>query len=270
MPLDGPSRPTLTGAFAKRLLDLVGAALLLAALAVVFLACALVIKLESAGPVLYRCRRVGRHGREFEMLKFRKMRADAAGPPLTSATDERFTRVGAWLARTKLDELPQLWNVLRGEMSLVGPRPEGPEFVAAKAAAFAPILTVKPGMTGYCQLAFAGESAVLDRDEPERRVERYLEQILPQKLAMDALYARRQNLLLDLRILVWTVACVLLRREVAVHRETGGLSLRRRPRGSEELAIGEHTPALAIGGQTPALTIGEETPALAMGEQTLA
>jgi lipopolysaccharide/colanic/teichoic acid biosynthesis glycosyltransferase len=243
MPLDAPSRPTLAAACAKRALDVLGAAVLLAVLAVVFLACALVIKLESTGPVLYRCRRVGRHGREFEMLKFRKMWADAAGPPLTSAIDERFTRVGAWLARTKLDELPQLWNVLRGEMSLVGPRPEEPEFVAARAAAFEPVLAVKPGMTGFCQLAFASESVVLDRGEPEQRVERYVEQILPQKLAMDALYARRQSLLLDLRILLWTVVCVLFRREVAVHRETGNLSRRRRLRGSEELASGEQRPA---------------------------
>ena len=240
MLLDGPRRLTLTAALAKRVLDLVGAALLLAALGGVFLASAVVIKLESTGPVLYRCRRVGRHGREFEMLKFRKMWADAAGPPLTSVTDERFTRVGAWLARTKLDELPQLWNTLRGEMSLVGPRPEEPEFVAASAAAFAPVLAVKPGMTGFCQLAFARESAVLDRGEPERRVERYLEHILPQKLALDGIYVRRQSLILDLRILLWTVVCVFFRREVAVHRETGELSLRRR---SEEPATGEQTPA---------------------------
>ena len=109
-------------AVAKRVVDFVGAALLLAALAAFFAACAFVIKRESRGPVLYRARRVGRYGREFEMLKFRKMWLDAAGPPLTSATDERFTRSGAWLARTKLDELPQLWNVLCGDMSLVGPR----------------------------------------------------------------------------------------------------------------------------------------------------
>lgn len=242
-PLDGPSRPTFAAALAKRVLDLAGAALLLAALALLFLACALLIKRESTGPVFYRCRRVGRHGREFEMLKFRKMWADAAGPPLTSAADERFTRVGAWLARTKLDELPQLWHVLRGEMSLVGPRPEEPEFVAASAAAFAPVLAVKPGMTGFCQLAFASESAVLDRGDPERRVERYLEHILPQKLALDTLYARRQSLLLDLRILLWTLVCVLFRREVAVHRGTGELSLRRRPLMGEELAPGEEAPA---------------------------
>jgi len=238
IPVDGGSSPPLAAALCKRALDLVGAALLLALLAPLFAALALLIELESAGPVLYRCRRVGRGGRSFEMLKFRKMREDAGGPPLTSARDERFTRVGAFLARTKLDELPQLWNVLWGEMSLVGPRPEEPAFVAERAAAFAPVLAVKPGMTGLCQLAFARESAVLDREQPERRVARYLEHILPQKLALDALYAHRQSLRLDLRILRWTIVCVLVRREVAVNRETGELSLRRRPLG-EELVAGE-------------------------------
>ena len=218
----------------KRALDVAGATLLLVLLSPVLLACAVLIKLDSRGPVFYRCQRVGREGREFEMVKFRKMWKDAAGPRLTSAVDERFTRVGGWLARTKLDELPQLWNVVHGEMSLVGPRPEEPGFVAARAAEFAPVLTVKPGMTGLCQLAFAHESHVLDRTDPEERIDRYLNHILPQKLALDSLYARQRTLGLDLRILVWTVVCVVFRRDVAVHRETGELGLRKRVQPSDE------------------------------------
>jgi lipopolysaccharide/colanic/teichoic acid biosynthesis glycosyltransferase len=251
--LDTPDRAKLT-VVVKRLFDFAAAALLLGVFAIFFLACAVVIKLESPGPIFYRSRRVGRHGRQFQMFKFRKMWMDATGPPLTSATDERFTRFGGWLARTKVDELPQLWNVLRGEMSLVGPRPEEPSFVAANATAFAPVLAVKPGMTGLCQLAFARESAVLDRGDPAQRVENYLEHILPQKIAMDVLYARRQNLLLDLRILLWTVVCVIFRQEVAVHRGTGELSRRRRLSPQPEEGLAKSQQAIRQAGDELAAT----------------
>ena len=169
------------------------------------------------------------------MLKFRKMRPDAhAGPPLTSADDDRFTRVGRFLAKTKLDELPQLWNVLRGEMSLVGPRPEDPAFVAMRPDDFVSIAGVKPGVTGLCQLAFAKESFILDSND---RVRDYAERLLPQKVAIDLLYARRRTIGFDARILIWTFVAVLLRKDVAVHRETGKLTRRRRPslRSSSEV-----------------------------------
>src|SRR5205823_1367512 len=125
-------------------------------------AAALAIRLESRGSVLYRCRRVGQGGHEFSMLKFRKMQRDAAGGPLTAADDERFTRIGKLLAKTKLDEVPQLWNVLRGTMSLVGPRPEDPSFVSMLVSEYEQILRIKPGITGLSQLAFARETEILD------------------------------------------------------------------------------------------------------------
>jgi lipopolysaccharide/colanic/teichoic acid biosynthesis glycosyltransferase len=161
------------------------------------------------------------------MLKFRKMRHDAHGPPLTSADDARFTRVGRFLAASKLDEVPQLWNVLRGEMSLVGPRPEDPAFVAMHPDDFAAIVGVKPGVTGLCQLAFAKEGRILDAKD---RVRDYAERLLPQKIAIDLLYARRRTFLFDAKILAWTAIAVLLRKDVAVHRGTGRLTLRRRGR----------------------------------------
>jgi lipopolysaccharide/colanic/teichoic acid biosynthesis glycosyltransferase len=161
------------------------------------------------------------------MLKFRKMCDGATGVALTVADDARFTRVGRMLARTKLDELPQLWNVLKGQMSLVGPRPEDPGFVARLPERYARILEVKPGVTGLCQLAFAKESEVLEADD---RLTHYVERLLPQKAAMDELYATQRSLGMDLRILVWTALAVLLRRDVAVHRGTGRLGLRRRTR----------------------------------------
>src|SRR5215210_218333 len=126
----GPAAHHVAYGAAKRTLDVVVSALFLVLLAPLIVLIAIAIKVDSRGPVFYRCRRIGYHGCEFAMLKFRKMVADAAGPALTVASDPRFTSIGRLLARTKLDELPQLWNVLKGQMSLVGPRPEDPAFVA--------------------------------------------------------------------------------------------------------------------------------------------
>jgi len=147
--------------------------------------------------------------------------------------------VGRVLARSKLDELPQLWNVLRGEMSLVGPRPEDPSFVATRPDDFAMVLSVRPGITGLSQLAFANESAVLD---PDDRVNDYLDRILPQKMGLDVLYACRRSLAMDVRILSWTVVAVVLRRDVAVHRNSGRTTLRRRPEPSMA-PLGSPAPA---------------------------
>jgi lipopolysaccharide/colanic/teichoic acid biosynthesis glycosyltransferase len=187
-------------------------------------AVAIVIRLESRGPVLYRSRRVGRHGREFDMLKFRKMQTGVAGPRLTDHDDARFTRIGAVLSRTKLDELPQLWNVLRGDMSIVGPRPEDPAYVELYRGEFDPVLQVRPGITGLSQLAFAKENEILAR--PELRGS-YVDRLLPAKLAIDRLYVERGSLLLDLRIIAWTFVALVLRIDVSVNRQTGRLRVRR-------------------------------------------
>jgi lipopolysaccharide/colanic/teichoic acid biosynthesis glycosyltransferase len=215
-----------SSAAVKRLLDaaVAGAALLLLSPLIVILA--LAIEIESPGPVFFRCRRVGRGGRKFLMLKFRKMRAAATGPALTATEDERFTRLGRFLARTRLDEIPQLWNVVVGDMSLVGPRPEDPSFVALRAADFQGILQVRPGITGLTQLAFLRESELLDAGDP---VGDYVRRLLPQKIEIDRLYVARQSVAMDLRILGWTALAVLARREVAVHRSTGRITFRRRP-----------------------------------------
>jgi lipopolysaccharide/colanic/teichoic acid biosynthesis glycosyltransferase len=186
---------------------------------------ALAIFLDSPGPVFYRSRRVGQDGEPLRMLKFRKMRTGARGVALTVAGDERLTRLGAWLVRTKLDELPQLWHVLRGEMSLVGPRPESPSFVARFRSDYELILRVRPGLTGYTQLAFAREGSILDPDDPQGH---YLNALLPQKVGLDRLYARRVSTRRDLSILVATFVTLVLRQPVAVHRETASLTLRRR------------------------------------------
>jgi lipopolysaccharide/colanic/teichoic acid biosynthesis glycosyltransferase len=210
----------------RRFLDVLVAALLLLLLFPVIAAVVLAIKLVDPGPAFYRCRRLGYRGRPFDMLKFRKMRGDASGLPLTVAGDARFTRVGRILAETKLDEIPQLWNVIKGEMSLVGPRPEDPQFVALCRNEYEEILQVRPGITGLSQLAFANEGRILD---PADRVRHYVERVLPQKTSVDRLYVSRRSIWIDARILAWTAISTLLRQQVAVHRETGRLSLRRRP-----------------------------------------
>jgi lipopolysaccharide/colanic/teichoic acid biosynthesis glycosyltransferase len=211
---------------AKRLLDVSLSLALLLALAPIFALVALAIKLDSPGPVFYRCRRVGRRGRDFHMLKFRKMADGAVGLPLTIAGDSRLTRVGEFLAATKLDELPQLWNVVRGEMSLVGPRPEDPAIVAVRRDEFAPVLETLPGITGLCQLQFADESSLLD---PDDRVGHYLGFLLPQKLDLDRLYAARRTFWYDVSILMWTVFAVALRRELSVDARTGDIGFVERP-----------------------------------------
>jgi lipopolysaccharide/colanic/teichoic acid biosynthesis glycosyltransferase len=218
------------GRLAKRSMDVVAASLLLLLLLPLIAVVAVAIRLDSRGPAFFRCRRVGYGGREFGMLKFRKMVHDAGGSALTAPEDARFTRLGRVLAKTKLDEIPQLWNVVKGEMSLVGPRPEDAGFVDLRADEYRQILRVRPGITGLSQLAFARESEILD---PNDRHGHYVSKLLPAKARMDCLYVSRRSLGMDLRILFWTAAAVLLRLEVAVHRQSGRLT-RRRPRPAYE------------------------------------
>jgi len=226
-----------SGDVSKRLYDVVLASALLVLLLPLMLVLALAIKLDSRGPVLYRSRRVGRRGREFAMLKFRKMHRDAGGPPLTALNDERFTRMGSFLGRTKLDELPQLWNVVRGEMSLVGPRPEAPVFVATCQDEFRAILEARPGITGLSQLAFVKESSVLEREEFAGR---YVDRLLPAKMAIDRIYVSRRSARMDTSILAWTAAVTFLRIDVAVDRQSGRLSVRRRT-AAPQADAGEQT-----------------------------
>jgi lipopolysaccharide/colanic/teichoic acid biosynthesis glycosyltransferase len=186
---------------------------------------AIAVRLESPGPALFRCDRVGYRGERLRMLKLRKMSKHALGCALTTSRDARLTRLGALLAKLKIDEIPQLLHVLRGSMSLVGPRPEVAEFVGLHPQAYGEILSVRPGITGLSQIAFAEERRILDPDDP---VGHYVSRILPQKVALDQLYVSRRSLSFNLRILFWTAAAVLLRRQVAVHRDSGKMNLRKR------------------------------------------
>jgi lipopolysaccharide/colanic/teichoic acid biosynthesis glycosyltransferase len=242
---DGRALEGLSG----RLLDIALTVPLIVFAIPLIAALALLIKLDSRGPIFYRCTRVGFQGRLFEMLKLRKMVDGASGPALTTADDARLTRCGRFLAATKLDELPQLWHVLKGEMSLVGPRPEDPAFVSLHWEEYQKIGTVRPGITGLCQLAFTREGAILDS---KARVRNYVTQLLPAKVQLDLFYAQHKSLVMDIRILFWTALAVVLRKQVAVHRQTGRLSVRRRPRAPELATTQLATPELA----TPELAVG--------------
>ena len=197
---------------AKRLFDLVGAALALLLLAPLLLAVAIAIRLDSPGPVFFRQERVGKGGVPFRIHKFRTMRADAPalGPQVTVGQDARITRVGHWLRNRRIDELPQFIDVLLGRMSLVGPRPEVPRFVAHYPPALAAqVLAVRPGITDPAALAHIDEAGLLaGSPDPERT---YIDQILPHKLALQARYAASATLWSDLVVLARTLRVLLAR-----------------------------------------------------------
>jgi lipopolysaccharide/colanic/teichoic acid biosynthesis glycosyltransferase len=198
---------------AKRLFDLLGAALALLLLGPLLLGVALAIRLDSPGPVFFRQQRVGRHGVPFAIHKFRTMVGDAParGPQVTVGHDARITRVGRVLRHYRIDELPQLLDVLRGRMSLVGPRPEVPRFVAHYPAALkARVLAVRPGITDPASLAHLDEAALLAAaSDPEAE---YIERILPGKLALQAEYAEQATLRSDLAVLGRTLRVLVSRR----------------------------------------------------------
>jgi lipopolysaccharide/colanic/teichoic acid biosynthesis glycosyltransferase len=198
---------------AKRCFDLVGALLALLLLAPVLLAVALWVKLDSPGPTFFKQQRVGRFGVPFHIHKFRTMQHGAAGLPLTAVADPRITRAGAFLRRSRLDELPQLLDVLIGRMSLVGPRPEVPRYVAHYPAHLREqALAVRPGMTDPASLAHIDEATLLAAAaDPERE---YIERILPVKVAQAAAYAEQATLTSDMGVL-WRTARVLLARVFA-------------------------------------------------------
>lgn len=185
----------------KRGMDVLGALAGLVLLAPLLAAVAVAIRLRDGAPVLYRQRRVGVHG-TFAVLKFRTMRS-VPGPSITAGADPRITLMGRWLRRWKLDELPQLLNVLRGDMSLVGPRPEVPEFVAEYTVEERAVLRYRPGITDPASLRFRDEATLLAA-APDP-VAWYRDVLLPEKLRLSLAYARRATPWSDLGVLAATV-----------------------------------------------------------------
>jgi lipopolysaccharide/colanic/teichoic acid biosynthesis glycosyltransferase len=194
----------------KRLLDLSVSSVALVILSPLMCAIALLVRIDSPGPALFRQERVGRGGRPFAILKFRSMRADAprSGPAVTVGNDARITRVGRFIRRYKLDELPQLMNVIKGDMSLVGPRPEVPRYVELyPAEARRMVLSVRPGITDPASIAFVNESELLATAADAEAM--YREVILPQKLRMYCAYVAGQSVMGDLKVLLQTVVAAL-------------------------------------------------------------
>jgi len=190
----------------KRLFDVTASGVGLIVLSPVFAAIAVAVKLDSAGPVFFRQDRIGRAGVPFRMWKFRTMVADAAqrGGALTVGDDPRITPVGRVLRRYKLDELPQLLNVLAGQMSLVGPRPEVAKYVAGYSAAERRVLDLVPGVTDPASLEYRDEAAVLaTHADPERA---YIEEIAPRKIRLNLEYAERATRRSDLGVILRTLA----------------------------------------------------------------
>ena len=191
----------------KRVLDLgLGLPALVVAMPVLFGA-AIVMRLSGdRGPFLYRARRMGQGAQVFNVLKIRTMPVDAGGPRITVAGDPRVSALGRAMRRYRIDELPQLLNVVKGEMSLVGPRPEDPSYADMSDPAHRRVFSAKPGITGLAQLAFHDEADRLVGPDAERV---YRDLLLPAKLKLDTEYLERQSMLLDLEILIRTVRTVL-------------------------------------------------------------
>ncbi len=207
----------------RRIIDVVSSLAFLLVFSPLLAAVALAILYDSRGSVLYAARRCGKNGKEFRMWKFRTMvsGADRTGP-ITGRNDSRITRVGRLLRSTKLDELPQFLNVLLGDMTLVGPRPESPDIVALYTPEQRAVLTVKPGVTGRVQLVAGEESESIPEDAEPRQY--YLEHLLVPKLTMDLAYLKVRTPLSDARILSETAAyvlrCVAGRKAATIHGES--------------------------------------------------
>ncbi|MFN2444318.1 MAG: sugar transferase [Vicinamibacterales bacterium] len=195
----------------KRVFDIVAASTGLLLLSPLLLVAAALVKLDSPGPVLFSQERVGRRFRRFRIYKLRTMvqGADVTGRAITCGDDPRITPVGRLLRRLKIDELPQLVNVVKGEMSLVGPRPELPHYVELFRADYQDILEVRPGITDVASINYRNESELLGRlANPE---EEYLTRILPDKIRLEKLYLRKAGVGYDLKLIVSTLLTLLTR-----------------------------------------------------------
>ena len=191
--------------YLKRVFDFIASLLGLIVLSPLFLVIAILIKLDDGGSIFFRQTRVGQYGKLFKIYKFRTMveNAEKLGAQVTKGDDPRITRVGRFLRKYKLDELPQLINVLKGEMSLVGPRPEVPKFVKLFEEDYKEILQVKPGITDYASLEFKDENELLKGAENPEEV--YIREILPKKIEYYKRYLKEISFTTDLKLIFKTI-----------------------------------------------------------------
>jgi lipopolysaccharide/colanic/teichoic acid biosynthesis glycosyltransferase len=196
------AKPNVYSRYGKRAMDFVGSALGLLVLAPVFVLVAACILLDSPGYIFFRQNRVGKNGRIFQIVKFRSMMPDSFDLPITISGDHRVTSVGRILRKYKIDELPQLWNVFLGDMSLVGPRPELPLYVNRYTPEQREVLCVRPGITDPASLRYRNEECLLARSsEPERF---YTETVLPDKLSINLRYIAKISFVGDMVLLFAT------------------------------------------------------------------
>jgi lipopolysaccharide/colanic/teichoic acid biosynthesis glycosyltransferase len=216
--LSEAGKPGFYRVFGKRAADIFFSAVGMLLFSPLFLLLSVLIKLTSKGPVLYRQGRVGLNGSIFHILKFRSMRvgADSVGPALTCAGDRRITPIGRWLRRFKLDELPQLWNVLVGDMSLVGPRPEHPVYVCGYNAEQRRVLTIRPGVTDSASILYRHEEDLLRSASDLESF--YRQVVLPHKLSLNLSYVDNLSASRDLSLIVQTLASLVAARSARLRR----------------------------------------------------
>jgi len=187
----------------KDVFDRTAAALGILLTSPVLLICAAAVWIDDGAPVFFRQVRVGKNGRLFRLVKFRSMRSGQRGTSITVSNDSRITRAGGFLRSYKLDELPQLWNVLRGDMSFVGPRPEVPEYVELASPEWRIVLSVKPGITDLATLLYRNEEKILFlQPDPQRY---YREVVLPAKMSLSIAFIRASNFWLECKLIAYTI-----------------------------------------------------------------
>ena len=199
----------------KRTFDIIASSIGLILLSPLFMLISIAIKLESKGGIFYLQKRVGLNGREFDLIKFRSMyeNSDKKGL-LTIGNDNRITKVGKFIRKYKLDELPQLINVLKGEMSIVGPRPEVKKYVELYTNEQKKVLTVKPGITEYASIEYRNENELLAKSQyPEKT---YIEEIMPKKLQLNLQYIERKGIITDLKIILLTLEKIFIKPDKSV------------------------------------------------------
>lgn len=213
MPVRAPEKsisrlplPPASRLVAKRAFDIVCSLMGLLVLSPVLLICAILVAVTSPGGAFFRQERIGKNGKPFNIYKYRSMRKDNAGLKITAGNDSRITPIGNILRKTKLDELPQLWNVLKGDMSFVGPRPEVAEYVQLYDDEQRQVLLMRPGITGLASIRYRNENDLLsDSADPNRT---YIEEIMPAKLALDLEYIPRASVCYDIRLIFETLLTV--------------------------------------------------------------
>jgi lipopolysaccharide/colanic/teichoic acid biosynthesis glycosyltransferase len=191
--------------YGKRIFDFIASLIGLILLSPFLVIIGVLVKISDKGPVFYRSKRVGQNFKPFYLLKFRTMvvNAEELGPSITKGGDQRITKIGKFLRKTKLDELPQLWNVIKGELSIVGPRPEVEKYISFYKDDYKEILKIRPGITDYAAIKFKNEEEILAKFEDVEKA--YIENVLPEKIKLYKTYLNEIGFLTDLKIIFKTL-----------------------------------------------------------------